>query len=258
MPPLKQNAEPFVIRAVNTAADSENRIHDDRVAAEYGFRGGLVPGVTIYGYMASAVIACLGSEWLHRGAMDVRFFEPFYEGEPVSVTVLEDGSGRWAVKTGTRASASAWICAAAPQATGIPERTLTDRVRASRETLRVGLVLGSIEKTLDLSTPGMSAPLDAFVGPGRLAHPAILLALANEILVRNFSLGPWIHSSSEVRNASPARDGETLQVRARIADAYERKGHELVVLDVEVWCGARLVSVIRHTAIWQPRKLHSK
>lgn len=39
------------VRAVNTAPDSENKMHDDRVAAQYGFQGGLVPGVTVYAYI---------------------------------------------------------------------------------------------------------------------------------------------------------------------------------------------------------------
>lgn len=34
--------QPLRILAVNTAPDSENRIHDDAVAISYGFRGGLV------------------------------------------------------------------------------------------------------------------------------------------------------------------------------------------------------------------------
>ena len=55
-------ALPLRIRAVNTAADSENKIHNDAIAAEYGFRGGLVPGVTVYGYMAAAAIEHFGLE----------------------------------------------------------------------------------------------------------------------------------------------------------------------------------------------------
>ena len=245
---------PFLVRAVNTAADSENRIHDDRVAAEYGFQGGLVPGVTVYGYMASALLDKIGVEWLRRGAMDVRFFEPFYEGEQVAVSVEEKSAGRWTLKAGSRATATASLADDAPAA-GELKQTSIDRKEPSRETIYASALLGSFEKTLDLSEPGMAAPLDAFIGDERFAHPAILLALANELLVRNFVLGPWIHSSSEVRNASAVRDGETVTVHGRIADAFERKGHEIAVCDVALWCNSRLVATIRHTAIWKPRKV---
>ena len=33
--------------ALTTAPDSQNQIHSDELAKEYGFEGGLVPGVTI-------------------------------------------------------------------------------------------------------------------------------------------------------------------------------------------------------------------
>ena len=39
----------YTITARNPAAESENRIHADDVARRYGFRGGLVPGVIVYG-----------------------------------------------------------------------------------------------------------------------------------------------------------------------------------------------------------------
>jgi hypothetical protein len=242
----------FLVRAVNTAVDSDNRIHDDRVAAEYGFSGGLVPGVTIYGYMTSAVIAHLGEQWLQTGAMDVRFFEPFYEGEQVAILIADLDEGRIKVEAGSRASGTAWVPSEIVDRYPAENRALIQKA-ASRETIRPGVILGTIEKTLDLSTPGMAAPLDAFIG--EYAHPAILLALANEILLRNFVLGPWIHASSEVRNASAARDGETVEVRGEIVDAYERKGHEFVVLNVAILSGERLISTVRHTAIWQPRKV---
>jgi hypothetical protein len=245
---------PFLrIRAVNTAQDSENQIHDNRVAAEYGFRGGLVPGVTIYGYMTKPITDRFGSEWLHRGAMDVRFFEPFYEGEEVAVSIMDLPDGRVKIEAATRASAIAWI--ETHPDTGFPAEHRTPRQVASRETIQPGVLLGTLEKTLDLSQPGVSAPLDAFIGPERFAHPAIILGLANELLMHNYTLGPWIHSSSEVRNSQAARDGEHVQVRGKITDAYERKEHEFVVLDVAVLSAGRLLTRIRHTAIWKPCKI---
>jgi acyl dehydratase len=242
------------VRAVNTATDSENRIHDDRVAAEYGFQGGLVPGVTVYGYLASAAIEHFGPEWLRRGAMDVRFFQPFYDGEDVAISIDKIDNGRIKIDAG-RASAVAWINADSLPTDYPAESPASEALPASRDVIKPALTLGTLSKMLDLSPPGMSAPLDPSIGRERFAHPAVILSLANELLMQNYILGPWIHSSSEVRNASPARAGEQLQVRGSIKDAYERKGHELVVLDVAILSGERLVSRIQHTAIWQPRKV---
>src|SRR5260370_9905502 len=73
----------FRVAAHNTAPDSENKIHDDRVAQAYGFRGGLVPGVTVYGYMIPPVLERLGRAWLGHGGVRLRLLAPCCEGENV-------------------------------------------------------------------------------------------------------------------------------------------------------------------------------
>ena len=37
----------YHVKARNPATESENKIHHDDVARQYGFAGGLVPGVTV-------------------------------------------------------------------------------------------------------------------------------------------------------------------------------------------------------------------
>src|SRR5215470_3128462 len=73
----------FRVNAHNTAPDSDNKIHDDTVARTYGFRGGLVPGVSVYGYMIPAVLECLGRDWLERGSIAFRLHAPCYEGDVI-------------------------------------------------------------------------------------------------------------------------------------------------------------------------------
>lgn len=238
------------VRAVNTAADHENKIHDDRVASEYGFRGGLVPGVTLYGYLAAGAIEHFGPDWLERGAMDVRFREPVYDGDDVTITVYPLDSGHIRIDAGA-ASGSAWIHNESPPEIG-PEHPVQRRP-ATVDTLAPGTILGTLTKKLNLAESGMSAPLAPAIGPDRLAHPAILLALANNIVIDNYQLGPWIHAASEVRKFGSVRDGEELRVHGRIEDRYERKGHEFVVVNVLILAGTRVLESVRHTAIWRPR-----
>jgi len=247
-------ALPLRVRAVNTAADSENKIHNDAIAAEYGFRGGLVPGVTVYGYLAAAAVELFGPEWLDRGAMDVRFLKPVYEGDEVIVTVEAGGDGRLRINAGESASADAWMHSGAPGDPTSHADAPVERRVASQETLAPGIHLGGLVRRLDLAQSRISAPLDPFIGPDRRAHPAILLSLANEILMSNYELGPWMHAASAVRNFNSARDGELIRVRARIEDRFERKGHEFVVLDVVIFGEDRVIEEVRHTAIWRPRK----
>ena len=220
----------------------------------HGFRGGLVPGVTVYGYMAAAAMEHFGLEWLDRGAMDVRFLKPVYEDDEIIVTGDAGGDGRVRINAGDSASAEAWIHSGTPVDPTSHTDAPVERRSASRETLAPGVHLGTLVRRLDLAQSRISAPLDPFIGPERCAHPAVLLSLANEILMSNYELGPWMHTASEVRNFSSARDGEPIRIRARIEDRFERKGHEFVVLDVVILGEDRVIEKIRHTAIWRPRK----
>lgn len=239
----------FQVRAVNTAADHENKIHDDAVAARYGFRGGLVPGVTVYGYLAQAVVEHFGAGWLQRGAMDVRFSKPVYHDDDVRVTVSPEVDGCVQVAAGECASGVAWIHDESP--TMIFDEAPITRRAASEESLAVGTVLGTWVERLDLARSTVTAPLDPAI-EGR-AHPAVMLSLANRIFVENYVLGPWMHVSSEIRKFGSAKDGDEVRVRARVTERYERKGHEFVTLDVAILSGDRVLERVRHTSIWRPR-----
>lgn len=230
----------YRVCAVNTAPDSENKMHDDGVAAQYGFRGGLVPGVTVYGYMTVPVIE-YAPEWLKHGCMHVRLVQPFYDGDPVIVRAelddeatirvtaeREDGTacgiGTARVKSGPNPPPDLFPATPLPHA----------RPSASPDNLIPGAFLGSLTARLDQ------------------AEPARLLTLSNELLMQNFKLEPWIHVSSEITNWSAGAVGDEISVRGRIYDRFDKKGHEFVVLDsMLVANGARLVQTVRHTAIYR-------
>jgi acyl dehydratase len=234
------------VRAVNTVAESENKIHDDRVAAQYGFRGGLVAGSTVYGYMAAPIAASM-PEWLERGSMKLRLIEPFYDGDEVVVRTEVDAEG--SIRVGAErpdgtvcAQAAGKIrrdlrTAPAPFAEA-PLPAMEQRVAATRGTLVPGAALGTVVLRLDTADPGR------------------LLQLSNDILVRNFRLAPWIHTASEIDNWGVVNPGDEISVRGRIHDRFDRKGHELVVLDVMlIASGGRLVETVRHTAIYRVRAI---
>ena len=50
----------YRVSATPTHDAWENKIHEDGLAREFGFRGGLVPGVTVYAWMTRPVVAALG------------------------------------------------------------------------------------------------------------------------------------------------------------------------------------------------------
>src|SRR4029077_590832 len=83
----------YRVEAFNTAVASENRIHDDETARRFGFRGGLVPGVEVYAYMAHMPFERFGEAWLERGGMECRFLKPVYDGHVATISAAEDAAG---------------------------------------------------------------------------------------------------------------------------------------------------------------------
>ncbi len=262
---------PYQVRARNGAATSENKIHDNDVARQYGFAGGLVPGVTIYAYMTRPALDYFGPEWLARGTMSARFIKPFYEGEQVTVTVQPSGDGAITLEARNNAGeVCATGAASLPGSAGEPPALLREaslppravRPAASDEAFRAAPILGTLRHAFDTGTPTATFleetaddhPL--YRGPDAPAHPGYLIRYANTVLVENVELGPWIHVSSETRHFGTLSHGESFSVRALVTDLFERKGHRFVTLDVQVVAGAtRIVTSTVHTAIYDVRKV---
>ncbi|HVS65566.1 MAG TPA: MaoC family dehydratase [Thermoanaerobaculia bacterium] len=279
---------PFVHTPVafNYASASSNKIHDDATARRLGFAGALVPGVASYGYLTHSAVEALGEDWCSRGSASIRLASPVYEGDRVSAraawapglegrkVVLEllDGSGALCAEGW---AALDWPDDAGdplgvPEPASYPRSTLPEpegRPQASLETLRAGNVLGSLsigpwpreelpriaEQYRDPSPRYAADAADAAEGA---LHPAHLLHAANQILVRNALLGPWIHLASSVRHVKPVDVERRHEMRGRVAEATARRGHEIVTLDLALFDDdERPVTAIRHTAIIRPRSL---
>ena len=75
----------WAAEALNTAPDSKNEIHGDKLAKEFGFKGGLVPGVTISAYLLHPVIEKWGIEWLNNGFAKCMITSPLYDKEKFEV-----------------------------------------------------------------------------------------------------------------------------------------------------------------------------
>jgi acyl dehydratase len=263
-----------VVRAHNAATASENLIHDDRTAREYGFAGGLVPGVTVYAYMTYPVVQALGRDWLEHGSAQVRFLEPFYEGGQVTVrTSTSEREGAAAALTVEAldengrvcATGSAWLPAervAAPGLDEFPEAPLSgERPRVSPKVLAAMPVMGTVRDRFTAAR-GLSYleevqdDLALYRGAAAVAHPGALLGYANRIFAENVRLDPWIHVSSALTHFSTVADGEDVSVRGRVTNLFERKGHRFVDLDVLVVAGsARPVMRVLHTAIYAVRRV---
>ena len=80
----------YHVKARNTSSSSENKIHDEQIARQYGFRGALVPGVTVYAYLTHPLVEAFGAAWLERGTANVRFVKPIHDGEEVRLAGVGD------------------------------------------------------------------------------------------------------------------------------------------------------------------------
>jgi acyl dehydratase len=263
----------YRVKARNTSSNSENKIHDDATARRYGFRGALVPGVTVYAYLTEPLVAAFGPAWLERGTASVRFSKPVLDGEELHATgvvATRDVKGVGATVTGATAAEpeaatlSATLPAGAPTPVNIamyrhvplPE----PRPDASREHLLAIEALGTPVNRYDEAAATewlerVGDPLALYRGRDGWVHPAFFLDQANRALRQNVRLGPWIHVSSVVRHLGGARVGETLATRGRVRSVFEKKGRQFVELDLVIVAGTgerpRPVAHILHTAIYR-------
>ncbi len=228
--------------AVNEPGSS-NLVHDDEFARKLGFDRGLVPGVTVYGYMTAVPARQWGDPWRQRGSMYARFLKPVYDGQEVTVTGVPTDDG---VDIELRDPAGQ-LCAvgsASPDPVGEP--VSTERYSAAPLPSPVqppafldDQVLGSVETRLRV---------DDFSWPARCG---------NEILMANVTLPPWIHVETRTRHLGPVRDGEAATVRGRVSALWERRGHRFVELDVLVLGERSPVAQLRHVAIYELAQLRA-
>lgn len=260
----------YRVKARNTSGTGENKIHDDAVARRYGFRGGLVPGVTVYAYLTQPLVATLGAPWLARGTASVRFLQPVLDGEEVIVTgaiTARDASGLTASLTAATAASGECAVTTATLPAGLPTPVNAalfgvaplpaQRPPVSRALLERPGPLGTVEAPYDEERAatfldGVAEPLPLYRGRQGRLHPAFFLDQANRALDRNVRLGPWIHVGSRLRHLDGAHVGERLQTRGRVRSLYEKKGRQYVELDLLVVAGptARPVAHVLHTAIY--------
>lgn len=253
------------IQAFNTATESDNKIHDDATASRFGFTGGLVPGVDVFGYMQHGAMKRFGRAWLSEGGMRARFIQPVYDGEMATLTATDDGADAVGLvlssRGGTCGEGRAVRAASGPDPSIAPRGVQPKpemRPRASPGALKVGQVLGYLPEpyTADLGRAHIRDIRDeaALYDDGRIANPAWMLRRANYILAANVVLGPWIHFESDVRLHGLLLDGQTAETRAVVVDNFERKGHLTVALDFSILGDGELKMSGRHVAIYEPRQ----
>lgn len=270
--PVGMSLAPHTLHAHNDAAASANKIHDDAVAMQYGFRGGLVPGVSVYAYMTYPLVQSFGQTWLECGQAYVQLAKPIYEGDAVTVTgtiqAVEDTAIQVALAGSNAAGTACGVGTATvpatralpPAATVIPlGPPPAPHVPVSWDAVVVGQPLTSL--TLTVTQEANEAycqehtdDLVLYRGPQGFVHPGILLRQCNRIFSEHFILGPWMHVGSTIATYHACRVGEPLEVRGVPIDKFVKKGHEFTVLDVVLLTAGAVAQRVQHTCIFRPRQ----
>ncbi len=260
----------YSVRTHNTHASSENRMHSDEVAAQYGFKGALVPGVTVFSHMTYPLVAKYGVDWLARGSADVTFAKPAYDGELLAIHCAPAGtSGTYAVTclneqgvelarmSAQLVEAALTVDARAGIAPGLPR----EKQLVSWDLIEIGVPFPVLKWTPTAADnlewcAGVHDELEIYRdGSAPPLHPGVILRQANFVLRNRFTLPAWIHTGSRISFHDVARAGESFEVRAIPEDKWRRKGHEFVRLYVCLMRDGRVVAQILHTAIFKLQKI---
>lgn len=233
--------------AYNQVPDSDNRIHSDELAREYGFSGALVPGVTVSAYLIQPAVEKWGLEWLNRGQAHVIVTSPLYDAAEFAVQTEWDGDSYQAVliSDGNKnASASVSLQVVDPRHDigrrgdpDMPDNYLGPQ--ASYETMlslqRNGCMakkfLWSADHEMARYFRSQSAmpPLlrtDGEAGSGGFANMSFLLGCANRHFAAAASMSPWVHLETRSQNYQAVPLDTPLISEMRVLNLFSKKGHE--------------------------------
>jgi hypothetical protein len=262
---------PYKVRTHNPSAHSDNRMHSDVVARAFGYRGALVPGVTVFSHLVRPLVAHFGLAWLERGLVEVGFPRPAYEGDLLLVRTVRTPGGedehaltvRCYTEDGAELANMTTVRPKTmpppdPRGALPPAPALAQRPMVSWEAMVVGEPFPALawKPTVADNREWCEAARDDLpiyaAGDAPPVHPGLCLRQANLVLRQRFTLPAWIHTASGIAIHGAPRVGSEYEVRAVPEEKWERKGHQFVRLLVAIRAGGDTLWDIRHTAIFRP------
>ncbi len=244
--------------AINHAHASENRIHADDIAQRYGFRGGLVPGVAVFGYMTYPITQRLGTEWLGHSQIDVRFLKPAYDGERLTIDMQTDAvtcrNDDGLLLANLSIDTTSVLPAPSSRATLEPAPANPPRVEIDWDGITVDEPFAAViwrPTHEENRTYAQYVADDTAAYRSGTLHPHLILHWANQVLVRRFVLPAWVHVGSEILSRRQLRVGDTVELRTVPVEKWRHKGHEFIKLYVAYIVEGAPAVEIYHTAIYK-------
>ncbi|MEP0203583.1 MAG: hypothetical protein ABJ084_04980 [Halioglobus sp.] len=239
--------------AFNQVPNSENEIHGDSLAKEYGFVGGLVPGVTVSAYLVHPAVESWGLEWLTQGGAHVRVISPLYDGESFEVGILEQSTDVYSAELVrpdgiVSANAEVWLAASEMQASTRRGDSIVDVEHVAP--------VACVEHWAHLQQQGCHAvryrwgdenamhtylrddalmPVLLQDAGGGYANMSFILGISNWVLASNAYMNPWVHLETRSQNFAPIPLGTAVVAEMEVREFYEKKGHEFVDVDVALY-----------------------
>jgi hypothetical protein len=239
--------------AFNPATESTNQIHSDAMAKAYGYRGGLVPGVVVSGYLMNPAVLAWGKDWLDRGEAKVIVSKPLYDGLnfEVQLSAVTDQSYQAQLidEEGTRCASIEVSLNPAPAPLPImrgdlllaPNDEIPPAELAEMQHLQtvgmkaLGITWHDGHKMSSYLSDNAQMPEIHRLSPGGVAHGAFLLGITNWVLAGNAYMNPWVHLQTTSRFLQAVPFGTRLIAECQIKDLFGKKGHEFVDVAVNIF-----------------------
>jgi acyl dehydratase len=263
--------------ARNTAAHEAGSMHDDAYAARMGYRGGLVPGVTLLAYLTPALIDAFGEAWPGRGRLRARFLRPAYDGDALTMrAAVEHGGNDVALACRIEGADGAACVEAEASCPPIDEPTAPWRTsipsagpatvspdgalpELAPENLSAGQELSPLTYRVPLANAISWAAeagdasawyRDASPFGGPIVHPAYFARDAIALLRHNFTYKATAHAETDLVYFGPGRPDCDYTAYGNVVHVYERNGNSYVLLNtLTVDQDGREIVRNRHTSV---------
>lgn len=225
-----------------------NPIHSTAGGSQFGFKGPLVGGVTVYGWASDVVLETLGQDWLKLGWAEIAFKQPVYPGDALVIELDEDGAAGMALRVlGPDQAAriegrvglglAPWFSELSeprtlePEVHPITHRKLTLSDAPVGEFLLPVPMEMSPEQAVSYAVEKQRSQNQQFVGPRPLLHPAMIAGFETMMVYGQFEFSPGIHVSSQVQHLTQAEAAEGYVATGKMLEAHEKRSRHYATVD---------------------------
>lgn len=247
--------------------------HDDAVAKDLGYRGALIPGAYVYGYIGRFAVATWGRAWAERGTIAARFLRPVYDGDAlvVQASPIRDDAGGLAADMSVRNAEGEEVAVggvgmphhapATPDLARYPVAAHAEPPAIAPGALRAGHRLTTRNAVLtaeafaqSLDDFGETHPLHRRDG---VVHSGCLLRIAMGDTNASCRFPtPVIFVATRTQHLGVARAGDRLATSGTVTAVTERKGqHYFDSEELLIANGATPVALFQRSSIYAARRV---